>query len=95
MNSEEKFVPEIEEADLADFCQKLVDLHDSMQENPVQQQLLNNIVKLAWVASQDEDKLMSAFDLSFSPKQAALILDYPSAQGQVDLIPHLFRGFIR
>lgn len=60
-----------------------------------QKALLNFSMKLAWVATATEEQLSSGFDESFTPEQAALVHDYHSPEDGVQLLPRLFRGFIK
>ncbi|MEU0791093.1 hypothetical protein ABZ342_13575 [Amycolatopsis sp. NPDC005961] len=68
-----------EDTDFAGFKGALDLCTSGMTEQ--QKLLLNSIVKLAWIASKDDETHIAEFDGSFTPEQADLLLQYDPAPG--------------
>lgn len=77
----------------AEFWPEVQNHTESLSEP--QKALLNSAIKLAWAATATEQQLSEGFDESFTPEQAALIRDYHAPTDGVQLLPRLFRGFIK
>ncbi|MEV6639109.1 hypothetical protein [Amycolatopsis sp. NPDC051371] len=84
------------EEEIAEFAGfwKAVQEHTSDLSEP-QKALLNMSVKFAWVATATDEQLEKGFVESFTPEQAALVRDYQSPDENVQLLPRLYRGFIK
>jgi hypothetical protein len=84
-------MPEITEAQLADFCEKLKDFRESL--TGPQQALLDAIVGIAWNASVKEEYFQEEFEGCFTPDQAELLLAYspggPVADGWAAMLPRI------
>ncbi|MDT7802725.1 MAG: hypothetical protein QOI78_6158 [Actinomycetota bacterium] len=88
-NEAEQFAAEVER-----FCGLLDEFKAKLSEP--QQVMLHRILWLAWAATEDEENLTTSFTGSFTPKQASLMVDYPSgSSGPVTLVPRMVRGFIK
>jgi hypothetical protein len=88
-------MPELSVNQYNDFCAKLEGFRATLDTE--QLALLDGILAFAWGAATEEEKCLTAgFTGSFTPKQAALILDYAAgAGGPVTMVPRLIKGFIR
>jgi len=89
---------DISNPELDDFCVKLTEFRESLPL-PVQQELMDKILKFAWNATKCEAHLTDGFAGSFTPEQASLLLGYPADPDAdavaVHLIPRMIKGFIR
>ncbi|WP_146073763.1 hypothetical protein [Amycolatopsis sp. CA-126428] len=82
---------EFSSTDIDNFHDALNSAKESMTAD--QQQLLRAILVFAWLAVEDEGKLMSGFSGSFTPEQGSLLADL--AHREVNLRPQVLRGFIK
>jgi hypothetical protein len=86
---------DLSDQDVQTFSDCLISFRDGLTEQ-WQQDFFDRILWLTWSVTEDEDRLTVGFNGSFTPKQASLMLDYPSGpSGPVDIIPRMIRGFIK
>jgi hypothetical protein len=88
-------MPEITDAQLTEFCEKLKVFRETTLTEP-QRALLDAVLSFAWNATAPEESLMSGFDGCFEPNQAELILSYhpvpPVTEHDVAMIPRVIKG---
>jgi hypothetical protein len=86
-------MPEDKVLEFAKLWHRVGDLTKTLPES--QKELLNFAMKLAWVVTATDEQLRKGFNESFTPEQAELVHDFHSDENGVQLLPRLFRGFIK
>ncbi|OXM63273.1 hypothetical protein [Amycolatopsis vastitatis] len=81
---------EDKQADFANFWPTVTELTKNLPKE--QQDFLSAMLWLAWLATAEEEAIKSDFEVSFTPEQAALLVDYHAGSTAVHMVPRFIKA---